>query len=505
MSKDASPDIFKIPHDVMNEQVLLAAAMQDPKVRSELASRVRPEHFLGPDHATAWASILRCESQGHTPTPAALAALTGGKLDRAYLQDILAANPTTPKDIRFHVEALHWDVTRAKAIQGPISEMLRALQDPGTSQERVRALAKQIPISLQGSSARTHLKDPAQLVAEHRATLARRMNGIGLFPTGVVGLDFYPPNSVDDNGADVSGQPLLVPGMEPGKVTTITAISGGGKSTFTAYLALQQARIFAERGKGVLLYGSWEMSPADTLELMACISLGIPRSRVKTGQITKAEMQLLCDTMQAISQWVRFVAMPFHKERGVRRSHDEVLDVIHGYIADTGAEVAIFDLWRRAFRRMKDESDESEALFRQQAIAEETGCHCILLQQQRLKDIETRSNPVPTREGIKGSSAWVDVSDTIIGVHLPGLMKRVSRNVIQLHVLKQRFGRWPLTVEYVWDGDLVKMTSPQLVWDMAFGDEQRATSGGASSAPVGGKKKKDLSKIVQPSAKATKT
>ncbi|MFA5052787.1 MAG: DnaB-like helicase C-terminal domain-containing protein [Parcubacteria group bacterium] len=495
MSKEqgyATPD-FKITHDVLNEQTILAAAIVDPKVRAELASRVRAEHFQDTDHALAWASILRATAQGHDPSPTAIVQLSGGKLDKKYLEDVVAANPKVPRDIRFHIDALQWDMTRAKAVQGPLSELLRALQDPGMSQERVRALAKQIPISFQGSSSRTHLRDGAKLVADHRAVLRQRMNGIGLYPTGIEGLDRYPPNSLDDNGNDVSGQPLLVPGLEPGKITTVTAISGGGKSTIVAKLALNQARMCAERECGKVLYGAWEMSPADVLELMACISTGISRNRVKTGQITDAEWKLLCNTMDAIAQWVKFVDMPFHKERGVRHTHDEVLDVIHGYIADSGASIAIFDLWRRAFRRMKDESDEQEALYRQQAIAEETNCHCLLVQQQRLKDIETRQNPMPTREGVKGSSAWVDVSDTMIGVYLPGLMKRVSRNVIQLLVLKQRYGRWPLTIEYQWDGDIVHLHSGQLVWDVAIGDESKVQSG-----PSGhnGKKKKDLSKAV---------
>lgn len=492
--KGGQADFFKIPHDVLNEQVVIAAAMVDKQARATLISRVRPEHFQDTDHALAWAALRRCEAQGHAPTATALVKVSGGRVDKKYLDDLLAANPTAPKDLRFHIEALQWDTTRAKAVHGPLSELLRALQDPGTPPDRVRALARQLPVALQGSSTRTHMRDNAQLVAGHRHTLRERMKGIGLFPTGIEGLDYYPENSMDDDGNDVSGEPMLVPGMEPGKVTTVTAISGGGKSTITCLIALLQARMCAERGQGKVLFGSWEMSPEDTLELMACISCGISRNRVKTGRITQGELKLLTDRMDMIAQWVRFVDMPFHKDRGVRHTHDEVLDVIHGYIADSGANLAIFDLWRRAFRRMRDESDESEALYRQQAIAEETGCHCILVQQQRLKDIETRQNPVPTREGIKGSSAWVDVSDTILGVHLPGLMKRVSRNVLQLHVLKQRFGRWPLVVEYQWDGDLVKLSQPQLVWDMAIGDETRACSGGASSKPT---KPKDVNKVGQ--------
>jgi KaiC/GvpD/RAD55 family RecA-like ATPase len=496
-----SNELFKIPYDVTTEQILVAAALQDSKVLGELTARIRPEQFQDSDLAVSWGLIKRLHEQGHSPTVNSVVKLSGGKLNATYLNDICSAFTTTPPDLRFHIEALQWDSTRIKAVNGPVTELLKALNDPTTSPERIRALARQLPVSFQGGGSRTHLRDSDRLVAEHRDTLLKRKQGVALFPTGIDGLDFYPPDSVDDDGADVSGEPLLVPGFEPGKITTVTAISGGGKSTFVAKLALEQARICSKRGHGKVLYGAWEMSPHDTLELMACISLGIQRKRVKTGQISDAELVNLCATMEAIAEWVRFVDMPFHKERGVRHTHDEVLDEIHGYIADSGATIAFFDLWRRAFRRLKDEADESEALYRQQAIAEETGCHCVLVQQQRLKDIETRANPAPTREGIKGSSAWVDISDTILGVYLPGLMKRVARNVIQVLVLKQRFGRWPLVIEYVWDGDLVRMTKPQLVWDMAIGDETRAQSGGASGRPSKSPTK-DLSKLTQAAVKA---
>jgi len=488
------PVAFKIPHDVANEQAVIVTAIRNPKHRRQLLTRVRSEQFLDPMHAFIWAALRRCDAQGHMPSTLALAKLGAGKVDKVYLDTMLASVSVDKLDLKFCLDALNWDYTRAKAIQGPITELLTALQDPGTPPARVASLAKSVPIALQGAGSRTHLQNRAQLVAGQRIAMERRRAGIGMFPTGIEGLDFYPPNSVDDNGKDISGDPLLVPGLEPGQITTVTAISGGGKSTITCYIVLQQARMCAAKGSGSVLFGSWEMSPGDSLELLACISTGISRTRVKTGQITDGELNLLLNTMEEISKWVKFFDMPFHKERGVRHTHDEVLDVLHGYIADSGAQLAVFDLWRRAFRRMKDESDEHEALIRMQAIAEETGCHCMLVQQQRLKDIEVRQNPVPTREGIKGSSAWVDISDTILAVHLPGLMRRVSRNCLQIHVLKQRFGRWPLIVEYVWDGDLVKLSNPKLVWDMAIGDETRVQSGGPSSTPTN---KKDLAKVTE--------
>jgi hypothetical protein len=223
------------------------------------------------------------------------------------------------------------------------------------------------------------------------------------------------------------------------------------------------------------MYGAWEEGPGRVLERMACISLQLQRSRVKAGRLTTAEIKALRERMAVIAQHIKFMRMPFGKDRGTRRSHDEVLDEIHGYIADSGCDVVFLDLWRRAFRGL-DPQDEEEALYRQQAIAEETQCHLVLVQQQRLKDVEKRVNPIPTREGIKGSSAWVDVSDNIIGIYIPSLFKQVGGSVLEMLVLKQRDGRWPLRIEFAWDGDLVSLKDGRVV-AVSAGDED---SGGLS-------------------------
>ena len=83
----------------------------------------------------------------------------------------------------------------------------------------------------------------------------------------------------------------------------------------------------------------------------------------------------------------------------------------------------------------------SRLLIRQQAMLNEMGVHGILAQQQRLKDIELRPDKRPTREGIKGSGAWTEVPDNIIGVHRPALWKPVPDNVLEVDILKQRV-RW---------------------------------------------------------------
>ena len=370
-------------------------------------------------------------------------------------------------------------------MNGPLGELLRSLQDPSTAPQRVQALATQLAISLQGSGSRKYLRDSHKLAAEHSKTIAKRRKGLAVYPFGIKELDQYGAGDTDEAGNSLAGKPLLVPGAAPGKTTVVTAISGGGKSTIVALMALQMARMAQEADdQGLphrkILYGAWEMGAEETLELMACISAKISRNRVRTGNITDAEHALLTATMDALAGYVKFVDMPFHKERSARRTHAEVLDEIHGYIADSGCEIAIFDLWRRAFAKLRDESEEAEALYRQQAIFEETGVHGILVQQQRLKDVETRQNARPTREGIKGSSAWVDVADLILGIYIPALMQGTKCNTLETLILKQRYGRWPLAIEHTWDGDLVKLSNGHIVAYTPGSEEELGNRGGAN-------------------------
>src|SRR5262249_23574089 len=87
-------------------------------------------------------------------------------------------------------------------------------------------------------------------------------------------------------------------------------------------------------------------------------------------------------------------------------------------------------------------------LWRQLAIAKATRTHHVLVHHLRGKDVEQRQDKRPTREAIKGSGAWVDVPDTIIGVHRPALWKSGPDDKLEPVVLKQRYGKWPLAVEF---------------------------------------------------------
>jgi len=438
----------EIPHDPINEQIVIAAAVLDAPTRTKLVGRVRSDLFVAEGHADLWLALQELQRQTLEYDPHTLRQLSGGKVDLDYLGRLLTAHPIVPPNLGHHLAMLEWDHARVDAVRGPISAMLAALRDPVSAPERVRALARQVAAAFDGQGDRRYLRDPEQLIAETMASIEKRRDGHACWAYGIDDLD------TDKE----TNEQRLIPGAAPGQMTVVTGVPGSGKSTVTARIALGMAR-----QKRRVLYGAWEMGDGLTLELLAAMSLGWSRRAITTGNLTDDHMVTLEERMRVIGRYVRFMQMPFGRERGQGKpSNDRNLDIVHGYIADAGCDVAIFDLWKRCLR-YTDPDDKEQALVRQQAIAAETQCHCILVQQQRAKDIEGRPDKRPTREGIKGSGAWIEVADTILGVHRPALWKRVDDDTLEVDVLKQRYAPWPIAVEFYWGADTGSISNGRTV------------------------------------------
>lgn len=445
--REAPASELVVQVDSVNEQVILAAALVDDALRKDLVRRLAPECFLTPPHPSAWAALRELDRKNLAYDPAAIRRIAPD-VDVNYLASLEQARPDPPSNIEWHVDALLWDKQRATASTGPVASLLEALRDQRAEPERVRALARHVGSSFDGQTGREMLHDTDVLVTQQIADVRQRVAGRALYPFGIRGLDKY-------DVADEHGQypPRLLPGAAPGGITIITGVPGGGKSTLACHIALG----LGSQGRPVL-YGAWEMQGGPTLELMACFILGWSRSKLQTGagpsgaSLTEEELGKLAATMRSVGKTVRFMKNPFRRSVGEKRSNEKNLDLVQNIIADSGCEVFIADLWRRCLVNSKPEEEE-EALFRQQAMVEEMRVHAIIVHQQRFKDLEQRPDKRPTREGMKGSGAYVEVADTMIGVHRPSLFKRVDDNTLEVFILKQRYGKWPLGIEFDWNAE----------------------------------------------------
>jgi replicative DNA helicase len=431
---------ISIPFDVTNEQVIIVAACLDNEIRKGLTQRLRPDIFVVEKHKIIWDGMRELSRRDLDYDPATLHLITGGKVDVEYLKHLTSNASVLPPNLRHHAELLLWDRARIDCASGPLTEFLKLFKDPLCSPDKVKMACKGVLTALESNIFKHRAQDPTLLKDLSNKLLEAMRNET--WPFNLPGLDHHE-----------NGYRRFNPGAAPGMTTVVTGCSGAGKSSFLCHVALAQGPgIKALDLKGLgrkVLFGAWEMQSEMLLNLMASLSLGIDRNMLFAGLLTKEEQKLLDEEKDYILSFIKFKDQP----KGVSaagKANLEALDDIYGMIADNNVEVAIFDLWERAFS-FRYEYEEKTCLIRQQEIAKELKVHQILAAQQRLKDVEIRVDKRPTREGIKGSSGWVDISDTIIGTNLPALWKRVPNDTFEAVILKQRFGRWPLLVASPYD------------------------------------------------------
>lgn len=466
--RTTTPGEATIPHDVVSEITVVAAALVDAEARAKALATLPSDAFAEPKHQAIWAALAELERRHLACDVATLQKLVPG-IDAGYARQLTEDRPVAPQNLAFHVEQVLWDGARLNAARGPVSSLLEALHDASADPERVKALARQVAGAFDGYQARRYLRDPDDLNRGMMSEVRLRAAGRQSYGYGIERLDYH--EKVDSKGHPVR---RMIPGAAPGQVTVVTGVSGAGKSTLTARIVLGLAR-----NRRKVLYGAWEQSSPATLELLACMSCGFSRQKLQDGQLTEEELTMLGARAEALSKWVRFFDLPFNRGKGEKRTNDQNLDLVQGYVSDSGCDVFVADLWKRCLRHT-DPDDEEQALVRQQAMCEELKVHAILVQQQRLKDVEQRQDKRPTREGIKGSSAWVEVADTILGVHRPALWKALDDTVFEIDVLKQRYGKWPQAIEFDWDGDSGLITGGRTVAYESHGEGNQGASGPVS-------------------------
>lgn len=466
--KEEEAPSLSVEMDLANEQIIVASILHDAKLRESLVKKIPADYFADEQHAKVWDAIKTIQRGGLKFDIPALHKQLGGAVSHDYLKQLVETYPTPAANIGNHIEMLEWDHAKLTAIEGPLTQLLKALQ-ANESQARVKALTRNVAKAFEVNTGLKYMLNPKHLASTATQAIRDRMNA-GHHEFGIKELDYF-----DD------GTVRMVPGLEPGGTTLITGLPGSGKSTVAARIALEQARMQKR-----VLYGAWEMQPKPTISLMASFARQWDREKVVLGKMSESELLKHEETCERIGEYVRFFNAP-HSDAPDRRYQNEgALDILYQNIADSGASVVILDLWERMIPNA-DPERERRALFTQQAIAQETGVHCILLCQQKAKVVEATRDKRPSRDTILGSSAWVDIADTILGVHRPGLWRPgIEDDILEIFVLKQRWGKWPIAIEFDWNGETGMISNGRdKEFEYASAIEQDDWLGGG-----GGKKRK---------------
>lgn len=439
-------DKLNIEHDTLNEMVVVAAALVDADMRDYLLARVpNADAFADKEHRAIWAGMLQLSNRGQPFSIPTLSTTVKG-VTAAQLNALVAAYPTPPANIGHHVENLQWDHAKLSTIEGALGTLLKLLRD-GAPRTAVISAAEAVAPSFSRSGSTQFMRAGKALVDESMDQLDERVR-TGVYPTGIEGLDVY-------LSGPKKGRPKLIPGFAPGLTTILTGSQGSGKSTVGCQFILGSIR---QRRK--VLCGAWEMGDAQTLTLLATLALGLSREQVSTGQIDAATRNRLYSAMKKVTKWVSFFDAPFAHDLRGSHTNDEALDILGQQINDSGCDIFYADLYERALPDGHPDR-ERRALFRQQKIAQRCKCHQILLAQVKTKELESRTNKRPTRDLIYGSQAWVDIADNIFGVYNPQLYDPDESSTMEILVLKQRWGTWPLATEFNWDGEHGALTHPR--------------------------------------------
>ena len=443
---------------VVNEQIVLGAIIAGwATIGERLLNALPHDFFLAESHSRIVQVLAQMKRRKLGWDMATAMSLGGEGFDVELLAEIIESRPEVPENLDFHVDRMLWDRCRATTLQGPLTALLDSLKDPASDPEQVAALSEQVRTSLRSGTKRRHLRDSKALAREQAVEIAKRAQGIACYPYGLDGLDYYESVDAASNAGVPNAERLaddrgrvrrVAPGCAPGLITFITAMPGSCKSTLAARISLGLAR-----QKRKVLYGAWEPDSKMTLELLAIMSLGYSRSAFLQGIFTTEEHRNVSQRMEAIGEWVQFLDNPFVDRDAAKPTNESNIDLLMSYIADSGCEVAVCDLWQYCL--VTDQpSDESRALKYQQTRLKESRVHGILLHQNKHKDSPyIRPDHKPTASGMKGSGAYLEVADTVLAPHYPALWKQVPKNRFEIYLLKQRWGLPPAGIQFECDLD----------------------------------------------------
>lgn len=450
----ADPAALRVPHDTVNEEVVLAAAIVDSEARRRVLREVRPEQLYGQGYAAALVGLAEMERRNLDFSFETLRQLTAGAVDVAYLQTVVERHEGVPPNLGHHVERVHWDDQRVRAAQGPLAELNAMFRELRTAPEALAAKARQLAEDLAGAQGGAYVEDPSVLCAQNRAARVARRGGVALYPYGIDGFERR-----DD------GSWRVKPGAAPRQLTTLTGLSGSCKSIVAKRIALARA----DRYGDTVLYGAWEEESGPVLEHLAWMSLGIDRNAVDEGRLTEEEERALGAEEERLASKVRFLRRPPTARKG-KVSNRARVDWMANEVVRTGARLFVPDLFKMALD--EQEPSEEELAYRLLLrLAQDTDSHVIAVHQQRGKDVEQRADKRPTREGIKGSGGVLEASFTLIGVHRQGLWKPTEDDKIELIVLKQKNGRFPFSVEFDWDARTASITNGREVKYLPPGED----------------------------------
>lgn len=421
------------PHDAEAEVGVLGAMLLDAPELADIAGELaRAEDFYVPKHATIFTAAL---SLGKALDIITLrdALDRAGHLERVggieYLRSIVERTPGSGNFERY------CRIVREKASQrGTLELGQKLLACGGDRQQALRLIEQYAPI-MQGRSDEflktTSFGEIAHEIAEEAKT-AKSRNLVGL-PTGVCGGKF------DD----------LVEGIQPGRLWTLAATPGAGKSTLATAIMQGLATRCPDAGVSLLL--STEMEARAVVAGRLALAAGVGARALLKNALTPGQLQ----RVDGVSGNAAYARMRLAYAHGWLVSDVRACALEHKRAH--GLPLLIVDMVSDLRLEGDGEMEQLTGAVRGlKAIAMELQCCVLACAHPRKTQAGTKEHR-PTMDDIRGSAEFAQKSDRVLILHrrteggfapreITELIQRKDRQFGDLRTLRMEWNN--LTGEY---------------------------------------------------------
>jgi replicative DNA helicase len=426
--------------DVANERAIIVALLRDGSARVKLGGLIRPEMFQGAQHREILKAVARCAADEELDEHIILHRAKRSVGGVHYLRALFETEP--PENLEAHANDLVRDWARRRGNEAA-RDLVGLLRDRTVPFDRCVASATALVSALREPEMVWHSGE--RLIDEYLEVLRKRVAGeLAFRSTGFKTLDR-----------------VLEEGYAPGLVTVVFGRPGTGKTTFVVDTVRRLLR--AKQGKPRILVLPLEPGRIRFMDMLLSSVTKLPATMLRR-RAADLDLDQVEDTGVKVRKLLSdglLTVLPNPFVELDDWSNEAAMDKREEVIAALSPDIVVTDLFLRTLSDTKPEA-VGRALFREQQMVRKYGYHSIAVHHAN-RDVEDEDDKRPRLRHLKGSGAWEEVADQVLGTYRERMYKPlVDDDVWEAQILKQRYGRMNDVFEADFEPDIYRLSRPRL-------------------------------------------